>query len=160
MSNDQELRKQLVKLLTAQQTHMLFVEAVKDFPEEHINTRPLNVEYTFWQLVEHIRFNQWDVLDYIRNPNYKWLDWPDDYWPERDAVTDKAGWDHSIQLFMADRKALVEIIKNPATDLYAQIPHGFPGHNVLREILVAADHSAYHIGELGILRGSMGLWNK
>ena len=158
MSNDKELRQQLTNLMIVRQAHMTFEDAVADFPEAHINTKPTNIDYTFWHLVEHLRMTQWDILDYIRNPDYKWPNWPADYWPAPDATTDLAGWNKSIADFQADRQALVDIINDPATDLYAQIPHGSAGHNVLREIEVVGAHNAYHTGELGILRQVMGLW--
>jgi hypothetical protein len=137
---------------------MSFEDAVADFPPEQLNTRATNVSYTFWHLLEHLRRTQWDILDYIRNPNYVWQKWPDAYWPAGDAITDVAGWNRTIQQFLADRQTLVEIIQNPDTDLYAQIPHGSEGHNILREIEVVGAHNAYHTGELGILRQVMGLW--
>ncbi len=158
MNQDQELRKQLVNLLSVRQAHMTFEDAVADFPPDHINSRATNVTYTFWHLLEHLRLAQWDILDYIRNPNYVWQKWPESYWPAEDATTDLVGWDHSIEQFLADRQSLVEIVQDPATDLYAQIPHGSEGHNVLREIEVIGAHNAYHAGELGILRQVMGLW--
>ncbi len=156
--SDAELRNQLVRMLTVQQAHMGLEDAVKAFPAKDYNTRPPNVEYTFWHLLEHLRITQWDILDYCRNPNYKELEWPKGYWPAKDATTDAAGWNHTLNQFIADRDALVAIVQNPQTDLYAQIPHGAAGHNILREILVVADHNAYHIGELGILRQVVGNW--
>lgn len=156
--NDQILRQQLVNLLTVRQAAMTFDDAVKNFQDEHINRRVPNSPYTFWHLIEHIRICQWDILDYIRNPDYKYIEWPTDYWPAPDATTDRAGWDQTITDFRADLQALVDIINDPATDLYAQIPHGEPGHNILREILVVGEHNAYHVGELGILRQTLGLW--
>lgn len=156
--SDQHTRQQLVNFLTVRQAHMTIEDAVKNFPMAHINTRPQGVQYTFWHLLEHLRICQWDILDYIRNPNYQNMDWPREYWPELDAVADEAGWNHTIAQFIADRDALVAIINDPQTDLYAPIPHGYDGHTILREILVVGDHNAYHIGELGILRQTLGLW--
>lgn len=156
--NDKAVRQQLVNLLLEQQAHMGFEGAVANFPQAHINTKPPAVPYTFWHLIEHIRFCQWDILDYIRNPDYVAPEFPKGVWPEPDSTTDIAGWNQTIAQFQTDRDALVAIVQNPDTDLYAQIPHGYPGHNILREILVVADHNAYHVGELGILRQTMGLW--
>ncbi|MBK8026423.1 MAG: DinB family protein [Chloroflexi bacterium] len=156
--SDQALRQQLANVLSERQAHMGFESAVAGFPMEHINTRPTGVDYTFWHLVDHLRFTQWDILDYIRNPKYEYTSWPDGYWPASDATTDAAGWQKTIDAFLADRAELVRIVRDPATDLYTQIPHGEPGHNVLREILVVADHNAYHVGEFAILRQVMQLW--
>lgn len=158
MNPEEILRDQLVNLLCQRQAHMIFEDAVANFPLTHINGRPPGVDYSLWHLLEHLRICQHDILDYIRNPAYQELNFPDDLWPARDAETDAAGWQRTIDQFLADRQALVEIIQDPATDLYTQIPHGWTGHNVLREILIVADHNAYHLGELGILRQVMGLW--
>ena len=158
MENDSIVRQQLINLLVKQQAHMSFEDAVAGFPAAHINTRPPNVEYTFWHLIEHIRICQWDILDYIVNSKYVGLPFPEGYWSERASTTDIGGWQKTVDQLKAERQALIDIIKNPATDLYAQIPHGYAGHNILREIHVVADHNAYHTGELGILRQVMGLW--
>lgn len=158
MNHDEQLRQQLVNLLSERQAHASFGDAVADFPEEHINTTPPNMERSFWHLLEHIRLGQADILDYIRNPDYEQVEWPEGYWPPEGETTDMAGWQRTVEQFLADRQTLVEIVKDPETDLYAQIPHGEPGHNVLREVLVAADHNAYHIGEFSVLRGVMELW--
>ncbi len=158
MNPDQELRKQLVALMHVRQAHMSFEDAIKDFPLEHINTKPTHVEYTFWHLIEHLRLAQWDILDYIRNPGYTPRHFPAGYWPDPSASTDATGWQRSIDQFLADRQALIDIINDPSNDLYAPIPHGQTGHNILREIEVVGAHNAYHIGELGILRQVMELW--
>lgn len=156
--SDEATRNQLIRMLTIRQAHMSFDDAIKNFPEQHINSKPENVDYSFWHLLEHLRIAQWDILDYIRNPNYVAREWPKEYWPDPHATTDLAGWNHTIQQFKADLEALVAIVKDPKTDLYAQIPHGEEGHNILREMIVVAQHNSYHTGELGILRGTMGLW--
>ncbi|HLV34601.1 MAG TPA: DinB family protein [Spirillospora sp.] len=158
MNTDEALRQHVIKLLTVGQAHMTFDDAVKDFPLDKVNEKPPNVPYTPWHLVEHLRISQWDILDYIRNRDYQYMEWPKDYWPAPDAVTDAAGWQRSIDQFRADLEAIVAIVRDPQTDLLAQIPHGEPGHTVLREALLVADHNAYHIGELGILRQVMGAW--
>lgn len=94
----------------------------------------------------------------MRNPNYKELTFPDDLWPVREAVIDETGWQKTIQQFLADRAELVAIIDDPQTDLYSPIPHGYDGHTIFREIIVVADHNAYHIGEFSILRHIRGHW--
>ena len=158
MSDDQAVRQQLVNLLLERQAHMIFEDAVANFPKEHINTKPATLEYSFWHLLEHIRFCQWDILDYIRNADYKGHKFPEGYWQPRDAMTDWDGWQKTINDFYADRQALVDIVQDSATDLYTPIPHGYGGHNILREILIVGDHNGYHIGEFGILRHTMKLW--
>ena len=158
MTGEQAVREQLVAMLNKRQAHLMFDDVVADFPLDKINVRPPDVPYTFWHLVDHLRFTQWDILDYIRNPNYQYTKWPEGYWPALDATTDAAGWEKTINEFRSDLAALIAIVEDPATDLYAQIPHGQPGHNILREIMVVASHNAFHIGELGILRQTMRLW--
>ncbi len=158
MNHDLALQKQLVNMLVQRQAHMLFEDAVADFPVEHINTRPPHLDYSFWHLLEHIRICQYDILDYIRNPEYVTPEFPAGVWPDKSAECDQVGWEQTINQFYADRQALVDIIENPETDFYTPIPHGWDGHNILREILVVADHNAYHIGEFGILRQLMALW--
>ncbi|MEA4910328.1 MAG: DinB family protein [Anaerolineaceae bacterium] len=159
MDDKQELRRQLANLLTIRQAHMDITDAAADFPAEHINTCPPGCEYTFWHLLEHIRICQRDILDYIDSDHYTWLTFPDDLWPARAAVTDPAGWQHSLDAFLADRQRLAEIVLDPAVDLFAPLPNsGESRHSILREINVIADHTAYHTGEFAILRGAMGLW--
>lgn len=153
-----DLRQQLINLLSVQQAHMSFASAIDDFPEAHINTKPPQATYSFWHLIEHIRICQLDILDYIRNPQYIAPAFPEGYWPAVDAITDLAGWEQTCAQFERDLATLVAIVDDPVTDLFAQIPHGMPGHNILREVLIVADHNAYHIGELAVLRQTLDLW--
>lgn len=154
---DTLLRQQLATLLGAGNAHMSFEDAVADFPEEKIDHFPPNVEYSFWHLVEHLRRAQHDMLRYLTDAEYQELSWPQDYWPARDATTNKAGWDASIAAFVHDRDQLIAIAEDPAVDLTATVPSN-PEHTILRCLLVIADHNAYHIGELGILRQVDGAW--
>lgn len=156
--NDQHIRQQLVNTLVKRQAHQPFETVIDGFPLAHYNTRPPNAPYTFWHLLEHMRIAQADILDYIENPAYQYLNFPTDYWPLADAQANQADWRRTIDSFLADRAALVAIIRDPARDLTAQIPHGEPSHSIMREILVVAAHNAYHSGEFGILRGTLGLW--
>ncbi len=159
METDTALREQLLHLLCGGNAHLSFDEAVAEFPPEAINQRPPNVPYTPWHLLEHLRLAQWDILDFIRNPDYQAMKWPDDYWPAPDAKADTAAWQQTIAAFHADLKAVEDLVHDPQTDLAATIPHG-DGQTILREILLVADHNAYHIGEFAILRQVMGTWNK
>lgn len=157
--NENELRNQLVRMLTVRQAHMDFEDAVLDFPIEEINTRPANADYGFWHLIEHIRLAQLDILDYIENDTYDWPTFPDDYWPDKSLEANLAMWNKTIEQFYAERNRLVEIIMNPDTDLFVPLPNsGEHEHNILREINIIANHNAYHTGEIGILRHTMGLW--
>ncbi len=150
-------RQQVSTVLKTGNAHMSFEEAVADFPEDKINALPPHVEYTFWHLIEHLRLSQRDMLDYLTKTDYHEMEWPQEYWPARDAVTDKAGWSASVAGFLNDRDALAAIAEDPATDLTAAVPKN-PEHTILRGLLIIADHNAYHIGELGILRQVDDAW--
>jgi hypothetical protein len=152
-----ELRLQLLRLLDGHDAHMTFEEAVADFPEEAINRRPPNVPYTPWHIVEHLRITQWDILEYVRNPDHVSPEWPAGYWPARDATASGAEFDRSVEGFLEDRAQLRALAADPGIDLLAPIPHT-PGHSLFREVRIAADHNAYHVGEFAILRQVMGTW--
>ena len=151
------VRRQLVEMLDAKGAHMPFEPAVADFPAEGLNRRVPNGVYTPWHLLEHIRFAQADILDYIRNPSYLAPTWPDSYWPPRDAQASPADLGATIEAFRRDRAALRAIVADPATDLFAVIP-GTPGHTILRQVRIVSAHNAYHLGEFAILRQVMGTW--
>jgi hypothetical protein len=151
------LREQLAWNLRVGHAHVSFEQAVADFPPRLRGARAKGVPWTAWQILEHIRICQWDILDFSRNPNYKEMRFPDDYWPRTPAPPSRAAWAASVRRFLADRRAMERLVLNPKTDLFARIPHG-SGQNVLREILVVADHNAYHIGQLVLLRRMLGAW--
>jgi hypothetical protein len=146
-----------VELLRHGNAHMSFAEAVADFPEAKINTRPANVEYTFWHLIEHVRLTQADILDYLTNADYQEPEWPRDYWPARDAMATRQDWDASVDAFQRDLEAIVAIVADERTDLFGTVPSN-DEHTVLREALIVADHNAYHVGELAILRQVEQAW--
>lgn len=155
--NEDALRAQLSELLDGAGAHMSFDEAVAGFPDEAINRRPPNVDYTPWHLLEHLRLTQADILDYVTNTAYVEPHWPIDYWPDRDATATRPEFDETIRAFRADLAALHALVADPGHDLFAVIP-GTPGHTLLREARIDADHNAYHIGEFAILRQVMGTW--
>lgn len=157
MEFDNELRKQLLDLLKGGNAHMSFEAAVADFPPEAMNLIPPNMSYSFWHLLEHLRITQRDILNFIRDPHYVWLKWPDDYWPPAGAQADEAAWNTTITRFLDDSKSLEALVQDPATVLTDDLPHA-PGYTVLREILTVADHNAYHIGEFSILRQVTQTW--
>ena len=159
MEDDQVLRKELLALLGGGNAHMPFDAAVADFPEDAMNRRPPNVTYTPWHLLEHIRRTQNDILEFIRDPKYVSPEWPVGYWPNPEAKATRDAWEATIRGFHQDLADLLAIVKDPGTQLTAEIPHA-PGYNILREMLLVADHNAYHIGEFGILRQVMGTWGK
>lgn len=151
------LRDELLALIDGRGAHMPFDAAVADFPDEAINRLPPNVSYTPWHLVEHIRRTQSDLLAYIRQRDYVAPAWPTAYWPAADAKATPDEFARSVDGFRSDRRELHELVADPTTDLLATIPNT-PGHTILREVRLAADHTAYHLGEFAILRQVMGTW--
>jgi len=157
MQNDAALRKQLVSLLTGGEAHATFEKAVKDLPAKLRGETPEGAEHSPWQLLEHLRIAQWDILDFSRNPEYNSRKWPDEYWPATPAPSDSKAWDQSVKSFLKDRKELCDLVTDSKTDLFAAIPHG-DGQTILREALLAADHNAYHVGQLVLVRRQLGAW--
>ncbi len=157
MQSDTVAREQLLALLRGGNAHMSFDEAVANFPLERINERPPNVPYTPWHILEHLRRTQRDILDFVRDPNYREQTWPDDYWPAPEQQADQSDWAATIDAFRADLKAVQALVSDPASDLSAPVPYG-QGQTLLREILLVADHNAYHIGEFAVLRQVLGTW--
>jgi hypothetical protein len=155
------LRKQLIALLDGGQAHPTFDEAVRDFPTEHRGTVPPNVPYSAWQLLEHMRITQRDILNFSAPPTggYHPIKWPDDYWPKSPQPSSANAWDQTITLIRSDLEHFEALIRNPNSDLFKTFRWG-DGQNLLREALLIADHTAYHIGELVILRRLLGVWHK
>jgi hypothetical protein len=154
---DKVLREQLLALLRGKNAHLSFDEAIADFPMEHINTKPPNVSYTPWHILEHLRIAQWDILEFVRNPDHISPEWPKGYWPNPNAQAGEAQWQQTIDRFRIDLKAIEMLVTNPNTDFFAPIPHA-PDYTIFREVLLVADHNAYHIGEFAILRQVMETW--
>ncbi len=151
MPNPDPLRKHVLELLRGKGAHLSFDDAVAGFPTELRGIKPTGAPHTPWQLLEHLRIAQWDMLDFSRNPAYREMKWPDDYWPQTPAPPDAAAWDHSVQQFRHDLKAMEDLIVRPEVDLTARIPHG-KGQTILREALLVADHNSYHLGQLVFVR--------
>lgn len=151
------VREHLVRLLDGEDAHMTFEDAVAAFPEEAMNGHAPNVPYTPWHLLEHLRLTQWDILEYVRNPHHVSPRWPVGYWPAPDAVATPEQFTATVAAFLADRAALRSLVTAPEADLLAILP-GTPGHTLLREVRITADHNAYHVGEFAILRQVMGSW--
>ncbi|MFN2149800.1 MAG: DinB family protein [Anaerolineales bacterium] len=150
-------REQASALLRGGNAHMTFDQAVADFPLDRINEHPPNVEYTIWHLVEHLRITQWDILNFVIDPDHISPKWPEGYWPAQDAIATEADWNATLQRFREDLGSLQDLAADCGRSLTDDLPHA-PGYTLLRELLLAADHNAYHIGELGILRQVMGTW--
>ena len=159
MDHDAPLREHLAKLLDWRDAHADFDAAVADFPPRLRGVRPEGLPYSAWQLLEHLRFTQRDILDFCRDPNYEEPQWPDAYWPRGAEPPGAAAWDESVAAFRRDREGLQALAADATVDLFASIPHG-TGQTYLRELLLVADHNAYHVGELAIGRQVAGLWPK
>ena len=151
------LRAHLVRLLDWEEAHAGFDKAVAGLPADTRGAVPQGFEHSAWQLLEHLRIAQHDILDFCRNPDYRELSWPDDYWPAAAAPPSATAWDESIRQFREDRAALQALARDSAVDLGVRIPHG-NGQTYLRELLLAADHAAYHVGELIVVRRLLGAW--
>jgi hypothetical protein len=157
MTDDGALRQHLVKLLMGGDAHAVFDDAIKDFPVELRGKKPRGAEHSAWQLLEHLRIAQQDILDFSTNPNYKSKEWPRDYWPAKAEPPDPKAWDKSVRAFHKDLKAMCALVEDEKTSLFARIPHG-DGQTILREALVLADHNAYHLGQMVLLRRLLGAW--
>ncbi len=157
MAVDHILRAQLVKLLDFKEAHVDFDRAVKGIPLRLGGQLPQGAEHTLWQLLEHLRIAQADILEFCRTAKYQEKKWPDDYWPKALGPHTAAAWNRSIAAYRRDRRAMQRLTRNPKIDLTAKIPHG-TGQTYLREILLAADHNAYHIGQIVALRRRLGIW--
>ena len=151
------MRDHLASVLAWGEAHATFEIAVADLPADLRGRTPAGLPYSPWQLVEHLRITQHDILDFCRNPSYHELDWPDEYWPASGATPSAKAWDESLRRYREDRSALQALARDPAVELTARIPHG-TGQTYLRELLLAADHAAYHLGELIVVRRLLGAW--
>jgi hypothetical protein len=159
---DKSIREHVVALLTQGNAHVTFDDAVKALAPKFRGVRPQSAHgpllpYSAWELLEHIRIAQWDILDFSRNPKYKTMKWPEGYWPKSPEPPTATAWDKSIKEVKSDLKEMVALVNNPKTDLYAEIPWG-DGQTILREALLIADHNAYHVGELIAVRRALGAW--
>jgi len=158
MQNDSALRQHLVEVLTGENAHTTFRDAIEDFPVELRGRRLKGAPHSPWELLEHMRIAQWDILEFSRNPNHQSPKFPEGYWPKSPEPPDDKAWDRSVQNFSEDLQSLCELLSEESTDLYARIPHG-EGQTILREALLTADHNAYHLGQLVLFRRMQGAWN-
>jgi uncharacterized damage-inducible protein DinB len=151
------VREHLARLLEWEDAHANFSSSVADLPEALRGEQPPGLPYSPWQLLEHLRITQHDILDFCVNPDYQELSWPKDYWPPSVEPPSRSAWSESIRAFERDQAALQQLSLNPAVNLESTIPHG-QGQTYLRELLLAADHTAYHVGELIVVRRLLGAW--
>jgi len=157
MKETDSIRQHVVDLLKSNHAHADLEAAVKGLPGNLRGAKPQGAEHTAWQLLEHIRIAQWDILEFSRNPKHVSPAWPDGYWPKTEAPPSAAAWNKSLQDYRTDLAALEKLITSKKTDLVAKIPHG-TGQTILREALLVADHTAYHVGQLVMLRRLLGAW--
>jgi hypothetical protein len=157
MDHDDSLRKHLLELLRGGHAHLRFDEAIEGLPADLRGTKAPDLPHTPWQLLEHLRICQWDILEFSRNGDYVSPKFPEGYWPETAAPPDDAAWTQSVESFRRDLKEMEDLVADPKTDLYARIPWG-TGQTILREAMLVADHNAYHIGQLVTLRQALGAW--
>jgi len=161
MENDTDLREHLLSLLKGGSAHVDFEKTIKNLPVPLRGKRPKSAAHSPWEILEHLRIATWDILEFSRDASHVSPEWPSGYWPSTSAPpnappTGKA-WNKSVNAFRAHMKAMADLVANPATDLFAKIPHG-TGQTLLREALVLADHNAYHLGELLVVRRLLGAW--
>ncbi len=158
MNADQKLRKALAYFLEHPHTHISLEDAVRDFPPAFINKKPKGVPYSFWELLRHIRFTQRDIVDFLKNPDYKEPQWPKGYWPESGAKATQAAWNKTIREFKKDFLTLKKTVKNLKNDLLAPVPA--TGGQIFRGAMQIVDHTSYHIGEFILMRRAMGIWKR
>ena len=154
---DKSLREHVLYLLRGGGAHVDVEKTLADIPAELQGSKVPGLPFTAWRLVEHMRIAQWDILEFSRNAKHVSPAFPAGYWPATDAPPDAKAWDHSLTAFRADLRAVEKLVADPKTDLHAKIPHG-DGQTVLREALLVADHNAYHVGQLVMLRRLLGAW--
>jgi hypothetical protein len=155
---DKSVRAELTWLLNGGNAHAGYDRAVAGLPVRKRGARLDGVPWSPWMLLEHMRIAQWDILDFCRNPKYKELKWPDEYWPKTVAPPSAAAWRGSIAGFKRDLRAMVRLVNDPRTDLYAPIPWWRRPISILREAMLIGDHNAYHIGQMIGLRRALGIW--
>ncbi|KLT65472.1 DinB family protein [Pedobacter sp. BMA] len=155
MEHENILITELKKLINGGTAHAGFEDAVADLPFELTGERPYGLPYSIWQLAEHIRIAQWDMLEFSKDGNHQSPKWPEEYWPKETAPANSEAWENCLKQIDQDRKAFINLIDTQ--DLFASIPRG-TGQNILREALQVADHNAYHIAEIIVVRRLLGAW--
>jgi len=151
MNSNNALRKQLLNLLRAKNAHQPLESIVANFPSTSFNSKFSSIPYSPWELLEHMRIAQWDILEFVRDPDHVSPEWPDGYWPPQGEAADEKRWSRTLALFNQDLAALESIVNDPETDFFRPIPHA-PDYTIFREILLVADHNAYHLGQLIVLK--------
>ncbi len=151
------MRTIIARMLDWEDAHAGFDKVVSGLPEKLRGRIPAGLPYSPWQLLEHIRLTQQDILDFCLNPAYEERNWPDDYWPKASSPPSARAWDDSVAGFREDREALKQLALNASVNLMDKVPAG-EDQTYLRELLLVADHTAYHLGELVVVRRALGAW--
>jgi hypothetical protein len=154
VDRDRALREHVLYLLRGGGAHIKFDEAVNDFPLGLINEKAEGMPYTPWQLLEHMRVAQWDIVEFSRDASHVSPEWPEGYWPDKSKEATEDDWRQSVERFRSDLGEMELLVEDASTDLYARIPHG-DGQTILREALLVADHNAYHLGAIVTLRRAL-----
>jgi DinB superfamily len=157
MADDSAVREHLIWLLEGGHAHTTFDDAVAEFPKDRLGTRPAGTPYSVWELVEHMRVAQHDMLHFSLSASHVSPEWPGGYWPRHPAPESAGDWDKSVRAFRKDLGEFVALIRDPARDLYKKFPWG-SGQTLMREALQIADHNAYHVGQLILVRRLLGIW--
>ena len=150
MEHDKDVRKRLVYTLQGKGAHLDYKSVLEDFPAEFRGKTFPGLPYTAWQLLEHLRIAQWDILEFSKDAKHVSPKWPEGYWPYETAPPDDKAWDKSVTKFLTDLQSMQDLVNDPDTDLFQRIPHG-TGQNILREAILVIDHNAYHLGQLVLL---------
>ncbi len=157
VGEDRQIREHLIRLLDGRQAHASWEDVVIGFPPELRGKKPEGAPHTPWQLLEHMRIAQWDILEFCRRAEHASPDFPEGYWPNAAKPPDDGAWEKSVQSFRSDLDAMKSLVSRESSDLLAKIPHG-SGQTLLREALLVADHNAYHLGQIVLLRKMLGGW--
>jgi hypothetical protein len=159
MSDDKPVREHLRNLLKSRQAHVNFERVLADFPRDLRGRRPEGIPYSAWELLEHLRIAQWDILEFSRDSQHLSPEFPKGYWPSSSEPVDENAWENSLVSFQADLQAMADLVTDPTTDLFSPFSHG-TGQTILREVLLVADHNAYHLGQLVLVRRFLGTWTE
>ena len=150
----EQLRQQLADAIRGHQAHIDFDSAIKDFPPSIQGVKPPHAPHTAWQLLEHMRIAQYDILEFSRNPRHQSPKWPDEYWPKTEAPPDEEAWANSVKSFRKNAEEMTKLVQDPQTDLFQPFAHG-EGQTLLREALLVASHNSYHLGQLMFLKKTL-----
>ncbi|HLI30368.1 MAG TPA: DinB family protein [Terriglobia bacterium] len=154
---DDALRKHLLYLLEGGGAHVSFETAIARLPRKFRGAKPPGAPHSPWQLLEHMRIAQWDILEFSRNPKHVSPEWPEGYWPATESPPGDRAWNKSLLAFRTDLQAMKKLVADPSVNLFSRILHG-DGQTILREALLIADHNAYHLGQLILVRRLLGAW--